>query len=288
MAVALAERTGFSLGHSCAQRFENGELHVSLQTSVAKQDCFLLGSIAPPDESLLSSLLLAHTLKKEGASRVTAVLPYLAYARDDKDKPGQCMATAWIAALTRASGIDEVITVDAHSERAKELFPIPVRSLSSAPVFADAMVRYHLEEATIVAPDNGAISRCQAVLSALGRAAGEVPFFEKHRTPAGIVHGSLTGKVGRQVVIVDDILDTGGTLVSACERLRETGLDEIDVMVTHGLFTGDRWKRLWEIGVKRVFCTDSVPFPAGLEEKNIVRLSVVALIQRELCATVKA
>lgn len=130
MAAALAEGGGVQLGQFRATRFENGELHLTLQTPVAKEDCLVLGSIAPPDENLLSALLLAHTLKKEGARRVTAILPYLAYARDDKNKPGESMATAWAGSLACASGIDEVMTVDVHSERAKGLFPISVLSLS--------------------------------------------------------------------------------------------------------------------------------------------------------------
>jgi ribose-phosphate pyrophosphokinase len=105
-------------------RFENGELHAHVETSVSAQRCLVLGSIAPPDERFLSVLLLAHTLKKEGARQVTAVLPYLGYARDDKDKPGQSMATAWAGSLVKASGCDRVITIDVHSERTKELLTI--------------------------------------------------------------------------------------------------------------------------------------------------------------------
>ena len=135
MGVALA-KSG-TQGRFQVARFENGELHLDVQSSVRNENCFVLGSIAPPDEQLLSMLLLAHTLKKEGARRVCALLPYLAYARDDKDKPGKSLATAWAGTLAQASGLDGVITVDVHSERAKRLFPIPVLSLSPAELFAE-------------------------------------------------------------------------------------------------------------------------------------------------------
>ena len=146
--------------------------------------------------------------------------------------------------------------------------------------------------ATIVAPDEGAIGRCEAVKKAAGPegapALGKTPHFEKHRTETGITHAGPIGEVGRRAVIVDDILDTGSTLLSACEKLAEAGLEEIDIMVTHGLFTGERWKELWRLGVKRIFCTDSVPLPAGVDGNNIVRLSVAPLLERELCLLAKA
>ena len=263
-------------------RFDNGEVHVEVETRCAAEHCVVLGSIAPPDEQLLSILLLAHTLKKQGANKVTAVLPYLAYARHDKDKPGQSMATAWIGSLVKASGCDQVITVDVHSEKTKRLFPVPVVSLSPAALFADAIAEYGLTRATVVAPDEGAIGRCEAVRSNAGMASGKVSYFEKHRTETGIIHAGPIGEVGRQVVIVDDILDTGATLISACEKLSAAGVEEIDVMVTHGLFTGTKWKDLYRLGVKRIFCTDSVPLPAGVDADRIVRLSVVPVLVKDL------
>jgi ribose-phosphate pyrophosphokinase len=283
MAAALLETVPqLTVGRFRASRYENGELHLDLQTPVAKQRCLILGSIAPPDEQLLSTLLLAHTLKKGGASRVTAILPYLAYARHDKDKPGESLATAWAGALAEASGVDGVITVDVHSEKTKGLFPVPVVSLSPAQVFAEALHRCGLSSATIVAPDEGAIGRCEAVKIAAGRPPGNTPYFEKRRTERGIQHSRLIGEVGSQAVIIDDILDTGGTLLSACEKLVAAGVEEIYIMVTHGLFTGERWKQLWQLGVKRIFCTDSVAIPPGLGRTNIARLSVVPLIASQI------
>jgi len=286
MAAALEKATGLMSGQFRAARFENGEWHVDLQTPVRNEDCFILGSIAPPDEQMLSALLLAHTLKKEGARQVTAILPYLAYARHDKDKPGESLATAWLGAVAKASGIDHVITIDVHSERGKKLFPIPVVSLSPAEVFAEALTRFGLTQATIVAPDEGAIGRCEAVKKAAGTAQETIPYFQKQRTATGILHSGLVGNVGHQVLIVDDILDTGGTLVSASEKLREAGVGEINIVVTHGLFTVDRWKDLWRLGVKRIFCTDSVPLFPDADRVKIEQLSVVPLLERELCTPV--
>lgn len=285
MAASLQSLLQLPGGIFHVSRFENGEMHLDIQTRVTGERCRILGSIAPPDDRFLETLLLAHTLKKEKAREITAILPYLAYTRHDKDKPGQSMATGWAGSMFKASGCDRVITVDLHSEAARRLFPIPVISLSSAGVFASAIKEHDLSDAIIVAPDEGAIPRCEDVRAAAGMPRAEVPYFEKHRTETGIVHGGPIGRLGPRAVIIDDILDTGTTLVSACERLAEVGVKETYVMVTHGLFTGERWKRLWQVGVKQIFCTDSIPHcpstePAGRE--RIVTLSIVSELARYL------
>ncbi len=262
-------------------RFENGEMHLDIQTWVDGERCLILGSISPPDERMLATLLLAHTLKKEKAREITAILPYMAYARHDKDKPGQSMGTAWAGSIFKASGCDRVITVDLHSDTARRLFPIPVISLSPAGVFADAIQQHDLCDAIVVAPDEGAIPRCEAVRVAAGMPPAQVPYFEKHRTEKGIVHAGPIGRLGPRAVIIDDILDTGTTLVSACQRLVEVGVKETYVMVTHGLFTGEGWKRLCEVGVKGIFCTDSIPRPSA-EMANVQTLSIVPLLASHL------
>ena len=283
-ATLWANFVNLKSGIFTVNRYENGEIHLDVQIPVNNQHCLILGSVSPPDAQLLSTLLLAHSLKKDGARKVTLVLPYLAYARHDKDKLGQSMATAWIGSIFEASGCDDVICVDLHSKTAKQLFPIPLISISSAGVFAEAMKTHGLCGATIVAPDEGAIARCEAVKMAAGMPPGEIPYFEKHRTETGIVHTGPIGPVGSRAVIIDDILDTGITLISACEMLARSGVKEISVMVTHGLFTGDRWNRLWQIGVERIFCTDSVPRPANTDIDRIVTLSIVPLLESMLAS----
>ncbi len=268
---------GFQLG-----RYDNGELHAAVQTPVAGQECLILGSIAPPEEQLVSVLLLAHTLRKEGARRLSALLPYMAYSRQDKDKPGESLAVALTGRLLEAAGFDQVITVDVHSEADKRLSSIPIISLEPAELFADALRKHKLTDAPIVAPDNGAITRSRAVQRAAGIPEGEIPYFRKQRVGSGIVHAGPIGKVGTRAVIVDDILDTGTTLVSACRKLVEVGVREIYVMITHGLFTGERWRELWQLNVKRVFCTDAVPLRSDLDKANIETLSIVPLLRRQL------
>jgi ribose-phosphate pyrophosphokinase len=272
-------------GKFAVLRYNNQELHAVVASSVSEKPCSILGSIAPPEEQILSFTLLAHTLKKEGARHVTGILPYLAYTREDKRKPGESLSAAWVGSLLKASGVDSVLTVDLHSERDKDLFPVPLVSLSPASLFAATISRSEWKDATIVAPDHGAISRCEAVQSAMGIAPHNIPYFGKRRTDAGIVHGKLVGEVGPRAIIIDDILDTGETLVSACERLSEAKVQEICIFITHGLFTGSHWKRLKSLGVQHIFCTDTVPVFANLTDENITVLSITPMLEKKLAAS---
>ncbi len=278
LAGRLASLTGLPQGHAVVGRFPSGELRATLETPVAGRPCLLLGAVAPPDEDLLGTLLLADTLRKEGARRVTALLPYLAYARQDVEEPGRSLAAAWLGRLLQASGVDAVVTVDVHSRRIHDLFPLPVRSLSPARLFADWVPA---DDPTVVAPDEGAIERAEA----LRREAGirrPIAHFVKRRTAEGVAHTALVGEVSRRAVVVDDILDTGGTLVSACERLQQAGVEDIVVMATHGLFTGSRWRRLWALGVRRIYCTDTVPPPQEVTGQALTVLSSAPLLAAHL------
>jgi ribose-phosphate pyrophosphokinase len=133
-----------------------------------------------------------------------------------------------------------------------------------------------------VAPDRGAVARCKALAAAAGLPPDAIAWFEKHRVDTGIEHGGFNGEVGTQVVIVDDILDTGATLISACQRLLCAGVEDIEIMVTHGLFTGNDWEGLWDLGVSRIFRTDTVPICVGANDPRIVTLSVIPLLTRAL------
>ena len=285
LAAALGDLARVERGHASVGRFANQELHVEVDTAPAGRDCLVLGAVAPPDAQLLATLLLCHTLSKEGARRVTALLPYLGYARHDRDEPGRSRATAWLGELLRASTVGDVVALDVHSPLVHALFPIPVRSLSPARLFADALATLGPEESTIVAPDEGARARGEATRRAAG-VARPLAHLAKARTAEGVRHATLQGTIGRRVVLVDDILDTGATLVSACEALRGAGAEEIVAMVTHGLFTGARWERLWSLGVTRIYCTDSTPRPEGRASARIVVLPVAPLLAAHLGETI--
>ncbi|OGL66601.1 hypothetical protein A2856_02885 [Candidatus Uhrbacteria bacterium RIFCSPHIGHO2_01_FULL_63_20] len=262
------------------RRYENGELSVSGCPALSGTAA-LFGSFSPPDENLFKTLLAAHTLKKEGAGRVVAVVPFLAYMRQDKAKPGLSLTTAWLGELIRASGIGRIVTVDLHSRRDQDLVPVPIVSVSPASVFAKEIRARGWEDATLVAPDNGAVARCEAVARALTDAR-PVTRFEKARTARGVRVGAPVGAVGNRCVLVDDQLDTGSTLVAACERLRRAGAKELLICVTHGLFAGEAWKRLRGLGVREIVVTDTVATrpPAAW----ISQISVAPLIEKAIAS----
>ena len=257
-------------------RFPNGEIYISVPASARNQTCLVLGTLAPPDAQLLAMLLLCHALHGEGAARVIALLPYLAYMRQDRPEAGRSLATAWLGGILPASGIDEVVTVDIHSPHAAMLLPVRLTDLSPASLFAEVLLRDGLREATLVAPDEGAIARAEAVRVAAGVTV-PIAHLVKQRTATG-VSSTLQGTVSRRAVVVDDLLDTGGTLLACCAALQRAGTEEITIMVTHALFTGSAWQQLWELGVRRIYCTDTVPLPPSIDDARIEVLSIEPLI----------
>lgn len=256
-------------------RFKNGELKVSLDTEVSGYPCMVLGTVEPPEINLACFLLLCDTLRRNGAVRVEAVLPYLAYSRQDRPEPNRSLAAAWLGELMKASGVGAVHTIDVHSQGAVRLFPIPVNSICPARLFAAALPECLAPGWTLVAPDSGAIPRCKRLGQALGGQMRTV-HFEKSRTEGGIA-SKLVGYVSESALVVDDILDTGETLIACCKGLRDAGTRKILVAVTHGLFTGSAWEALWGLGVSQILCTDSV-LPVRSSDPRIRVLSCSPLL----------
>ncbi len=248
---------GASLERVAVGRFPNGELRAEVPARVEARRCIVVGSISPPPGNLERLTLLAHALRRAGAEHVTALLPYLAYARQDRAVRTQSLGLAWAGELLRASGVTEVVCVDVHNEHAADLLGLALTSLSPADLLAAALTQTWREEVTFVAPDEGAVDRCSAVARAAG-VGSPIIWARKRRTLTGVEHLGLVGSPARRAVVVDDILDTGGTLVSCCRQLRDAGVEQIGVIATHGLFTGEHWRALLSEGVKEIWITDTV------------------------------
>jgi len=260
-----------SFARSAVRRFPNGEVHTGLRDSVEGCSCVVVGSISPPVGNLERLTLVAHTLRRAGAARVTALMPYLAYARQDRAARSESLGLEWAGELLRASGVDEIVCVDAHSGRAAEVLGLALTSLSPAELIADALPDAWRSGVTFVAPDEGAVDRCSAV----ARAAGvdrPVVWARKRRTLTGVEHLGLVGSPASRAVVVDDILDTGDTLVSCCRQLHDAGVARIGVVATHGLFTGNRWRALFSRGVREIWVTDTV-----LSRRRPVQAHVVSV-----------
>ena len=152
MSARLCDIPGVNPGQFSITRYENQDLHAEIESSVSGEHCFILGSIGAPDCQTLSLLLLAHTLRKEGAHRITGLLPYLAYSREDKIKPRESLTTAWVGALLDASAFDEIWTVDVHGQEDKRLIPLPIESLSPARIFGERLGKLGLTDVCFVSP----------------------------------------------------------------------------------------------------------------------------------------
>ena len=262
--------------------FENGELEVRLPAAVAGRDCVLLGTAAPPADRLAGLLLAADTLCRHGARSVSGVLPYMAYARQDRLEPGRSLAAGWLGRMLAASGVRAVTTVDIHSRRALELMAMPVTSLSPAPLFAAVLGGAVTEDTVAVAPDRGALTRTHTLASALC-VERPVAWMDKERSPGGVTHKRVVGELAPHALIFDDIVDTGETLCSCCRELRARGVDDITVAVTHGLFTGERWRELGDLGVSAIHTTDSVPGVRS-RESELVHVHSIAPLLTEVLA----
>jgi ribose-phosphate pyrophosphokinase len=263
-----------------SHRFANGELQIELGDHVAHKDSAVIGSIAPPDSNLVEYLFVCDTLRNNNASHITAILPYLAYARQDEHEALRSRAASTIGKLLYAAGVRRLITVDPHSSAIGDLFPFQVTSVSPAVVYADQIRRLGLTHATIVAPDEGAARRARGVAMALGRGL-EITTLSKRRHGELVSHYEIDGDVAEECVIIDDILDTGATLISAAEQLVLHGAKHITVMVTHGLFTGDEWRGIFERNVENLYVTDTVAAPAHILGGSVHQRSVSHLVAEQ-------
>lgn len=272
------------IGRSQIVRYPDGEQCAAVSQGVEGQDCLLIGSIAPPDNQMLEVVMLADAVRRGGARSVWVFLPYLAYARQDKFKTGQWGGIETVGSVFRSVGVSGVVTVDLHSQLASKLMGLPVLSLMPASVFAKEIQHLGWPDMTVVAPDEGGIHRNKVLAETLG-VHGSVVHLVKTRD--SIMHLGIVGDVGPRVVMADDILDSGRTLVSACNVLHQNGVKDIAIAVTHGLFTGEIWKELFSLGIRALFVTDSCPSALKTEEPDIKVVPIKPLLRTMLAAVRK-
>lgn len=281
LAGAVAAELGIELGKRDLERFPDGECRVKVLETVRGHDVYLLSSTPSPVEAnLFELLLLADACRRAGAARLTAITPYLGYARQDRRADGrEPVAARLVADLIRAGGIDRVVALDLHSPALEGFFSVPLEHLTAVPLLAEALRGSAASAAVVVAPDLGAAK----LADRYGRLL-DLPVAIVHKTRVSgrevSVHG-VTGNVeGRQPLIVDDMIATGGTIEAASRALAASGsLPVAAVAATHGLFVADAGQRLASVGARRVIVTDSVAAPPGLKLPLEV-VSVVPVLAR--------
>jgi ribose-phosphate pyrophosphokinase len=266
LAENLAAELGTRLGALNIDRFPDGELHVEIRESVRGHDVYLVQPTSPPVEgSLLELLMLADASRRAGAARLTAVIPYLGYARQDRRASGrEAVGARLVADLLVAGGLlQRVVVVDVHSPAIEGFFGVPLEHLSAVSLLAESVRQHVTDKSVIVAPDLGAAKLAERYAKPLG-----LPVAIVHKTRLSGSEVSvrrLTGDVqGRTPIIVDDMISTGGTVEAAVGTLISGGCEpDITVVASHGLFVGPAAKRLGTASVRRFVVTDSVKLPEG-------------------------
>jgi ribose-phosphate pyrophosphokinase len=266
LAEAVASRLGTALGRVGISRFPDGELHLEVQQSIRGDDVFLVQSTSPPvDSNLLEILLLADACRRAGAARLTAVIPYVGYARQDRRATGREPVSARVVAdLLQVSGIQRVVAVDLHSPVLEGFFWIPFEHLTAVPTLAGVLRPLVTSESVIVAPDLGAAKLADTYARLL-----HLPVAIVHKTRVSGEAVSVTGVTGevrgRAPVIVDDMISTGGTVEAAIRSLLTAGCQpDITVVATHALLIGSALQRLGSLPVRRLIVSDSVELPTAL------------------------
>lgn len=288
LAVAVAGHLGIELDALEERDFEDGEHKTRLLEPVAGGDCYVLQSLHGHDgysvnDRLVRTLFLLAELRDHRAARVTAVLPYLAYARKDRrTKPLDPVATRYVAQLLEAAGVDRVDTLDVHNPAAFEnAFRVPVRNVEAGPWLAQALLETDRPAAmTVVSPDAGGYKRAERFREILAERMGTRPglaFMEKKRSAGEVSGDTLVGEVaGTTAILVDDMISTGGTLARAANACRQAGADRVLAVATHGLFTGDAMATLGAAPMDRIYVTDTLAAASAADDAMGDRLALVA------------
>ncbi|MEJ5258594.1 MAG: ribose-phosphate pyrophosphokinase [Anaerohalosphaeraceae bacterium] len=267
-------------GRARIWRFPDSEKIIKLETDVRGTDCFVVQSVCKPvDENLMELLIFLDCLRRASAARVTAVIPYFGYARQDRKDEGRVPITAKLVAnLIVAAGANRVLTLDLHAAQLQGFFDIPVDHLTAEPVIAKYLKGKQLDNLTVVAPDVGNMKKAARYAQKLG---ADLAIIHKRRVSGSeIVCGEIIGEVeGRNIVMCDDMITTGGTICGAAELLKQRGACRIIAGATHGVLAEPAMERLPKAPLDEVIVTDSVPLGTkGSVLKNLTVLSVADLL----------
>lgn len=273
----IAERLGIEIVSLVFKRHPDGESYVRVEGTVQNEEIAVVQTTSPPQDTRLIQLaLIADAAKRHGAKKITAIVPYLAYTRQDRlFLKGEAISIETIARMLKVAGVDNLITVNVHKEEILSKFPFPARTVSAVPLLAEHFKNRSCENAFALAPDKGAVWLAEEARNILG---GESGYLEKDRdryTGKVSMERKALGVKGKIVIVFDDIISTGGTIVAAAGILKEIGAQRIYVACVHPLLIGDAEKRILRSGVEEIVGTDSIP-------SHVSEVSLASLLSREL------
>ncbi|HYE84678.1 MAG TPA: ribose-phosphate pyrophosphokinase [Clostridia bacterium] len=278
LAKDIAFNLGIPVGDAQVSTFSNGEIGVSINESIRGADVFVVQSTsAPVNDNLMELLIMIDALKRASAGRINAVMPFYGYARQDrKSKSREPISAKLVANLIEAAGADRVITMDLHAPQIQGFFDIPVDHLYAAPLIVNYFINKKLNDIVVVSPDVGGVTRARSLATKLD---APLAIIDKRRPKPNVSEVmNIIGDIeNRNCIIVDDIVDTAGSVVNAAKVLKDMGGKDIYVACTHPVLSGPAFERIQDSVIKELVVTNTIPLPANKPVDKIKVLSVASL-----------
>ena len=280
LAEKVAENVGLDLGQLSVNRFSDGEIQINIEESVRGDNVYIIQSTsAPVNDNLMELLILVDALRRASARTINVVIPYYGYARQDRKARSREPITAKLVAnMLQNSGVSRVLALDLHAAQIQGFFDIPVDHLMGAPLLADYFIQNGIaEEAVVVSPDHGGVPRARALAEFLK---SPIAIIDKRRPKANVAQiMNIIGDVkGKKCIMLDDMIDTAGTITLGAQALMDAGAKEVYVSCTHAVLSGPAIERLENSPIKQVVVTDSIKLPKEKQIDKIVQVSVAPLI----------
>jgi len=273
LAEKIAENYGMPLGKSVVLDFADGEFQTSYEENIRGRDVFIVQSTFPPADNFLELLMMVDAARRASARKIIAVIPYFGYARQDrKDKPRVSIASKLSANLLIAAGVTRLITIDLHADQIQGFFDVPVDHLYSSNIFIPYLKKLDLPNLMMASPDTGGTRRAASYAKALG--CGFVICYKQRAKPNVIEQMELIGDVeGKDVVLIDDIIDTAGTITKAASLIMSRGANSVRAFCTHAIFSGDAYNRINKSVFTEVVVSDTIPLQQHSEKITVLSTS---------------
>ena len=283
LAADVVRRLNISLGRATVGRFSDGEVNVEIMENVRGKDCFILQSTcAPTNDNLMELIIMVDALKRSSAGRVTAAIPYMGYSRQDRRPRSARVAISAkvVANMLQAAGVDRVLTVDLHADQIQGFFDIPVDNVYAAPILLGDIWKNQHRDLLVISPDVGGVVRARALAK---RLESDLAIIDKRRPKANVSEVmNIIGEVeGRTCVIMDDMVDTAGTLCKAAQALKEHGARRVLAYCTHAVLSGNAVSRIVESELDELVVTDTIPLSEEARACSRIRQISIAELMAE-------